>query len=92
MQVFLNDESEYVGGHLVYLLNGHRHGGQIALEANDCSPDIGHAGGVLRRVGRPVGGAVLHDSTVVHGVTRCSEGVRYSLFLIRNHDGASNCG
>lgn len=66
MQVFLNEESQYEGGHLVYLIN---------------SSDNNH---VLCRVGRPVGGAVLHDSSVVHGVTRCSSGVRYSLFLIEN--------
>lgn len=83
MQVFLNDESEYSGGHVVYLLNNPPSIlGSSERHSETCGP------GVLYRVGRPAGGAVLHDWTVMHGVTRCSGGMRYSLFLVQKPDAA----
>jgi hypothetical protein len=93
MQVFLNDESEYVGGHLVYLLpTSGAHSRLVDIDSGISGDSHGEseddetaaAGGLLCRVGRPLGGAVLHDSSVMHGVTRCSDGVRYSLFLLQH--------
>ena len=58
---------------------------QIAL--NDDSEYEGGRVVFLSKLGalipkRAAGTATVHDSTVVHGVTRMGEGVRYSLFLL----------
>jgi hypothetical protein len=59
---------------------------QVALNGDDeyCGGRLVFAGqDGFRFPARPAGAITIHDSTVVHGVTKMQSGVRYGLFFLR---------
>ena len=77
MNVALNDESEYEGGRLVYVMKGESDDEVLCLH----SPPK-----------RKVGSVLIHGGGIVHGVSKLLSGVRYGLFLLQKQNIAGRRG
>jgi hypothetical protein len=76
MQVALNSPDEYDGCRLFFLLPS------SSLPSSTETTTVKEDDDFVCIPERPIGSYTIHDNTIIHGVSRMTRGIRYSLFFL----------